>query len=70
VAATAKDVTHMQRADELTVVHHDDTISRYTDVRYTLTREGLHLITAAGSERLFPSHLVLTTHARLRSDAA
>ena len=60
----------MQRADELTVVHHDDTISRFRDVRYTLTREGLRLITAAGSERVFPRHEVLTTHARLQAEAA
>jgi hypothetical protein len=67
---TTKDVTLMQRADELTVVHHDDTVSRFTDVRYTLTRDGLRLITAAGSERLFPSHEVLTTQASLRAEAA
>jgi hypothetical protein len=54
----------MQRADELTVVHHDDTVSRFRDVTYTLSREGLRLITSGGSERRFPSHEVLTTHAR------
>jgi hypothetical protein len=59
----------MQRADELTVVHHDDTVSRFTDVRYTLSREGLRLITAGGGEHLFPRHEVLTTHARLRAVA-
>ena len=56
----------MIRADELTVVHHDDTVSRFTDVRYTLSREGLRLITAGGSERRFARHDVLTTHVRLR----
>jgi hypothetical protein len=56
----------MQRADELTVVHHDDTVSRFRDVRYTLSREGLRLICADG-ERVFPSHEVLTTHASRRA---
>ncbi len=54
----------MLRADELTVVHHDDTVSRFTDVRYILSREGLRLITAGGGERHFARHDVLTTHAR------
>jgi hypothetical protein len=54
----------MQRADELTVVHHDDTVSRFLDVTYTLSREGLRLLTAHGDERLIPRHDVLTTHAR------
>ena len=54
----------MQRADELTVVHHDDTVSRFLDVTYTLGRDGLLLITGDGSERYFPRHEVLTTHAR------
>jgi hypothetical protein len=53
----------MQRADELTVVHHDDTVSRFQDVTYTLSREGLRLVTSAGRERSFPSHEFLTTHA-------
>ena len=48
-------------------MHHDDTVSRFVDVRYTLGREGLRLITAAGGERLFPRHEVLTTHARRRA---
>jgi hypothetical protein len=54
----------MQRADELTVVHHDDTVSRFSDVRYTLDREGLRLVTAGGGEHRFARHEVLTTHAR------
>jgi len=57
----------MLRADELTVVHHDDTVSRFVDVRYTLTREGLWLITAAGGERHFPPHEILTTHTKRRA---
>ena len=54
----------MQRADELTVVHHDDSESRFLDVTYTLARDGLWLITGDGAARHFPSHEVLTTHAR------
>ena len=54
----------MQRADELTVVHHDDTVSRFLDVTYTLSRDGLRLVTAMGDERLIPRHDMLTTHVR------
>jgi len=57
----------MLRADELTVVHHDDTVSRFTDVRYTLSREGLRLVMACGNERHFARHDVLTTHVRLHA---
>ncbi|MET0426612.1 MAG: hypothetical protein ABW046_22285 [Actinoplanes sp.] len=57
----------MLTADELTVVHHDDTVSRFLDVRYTLGRDGLRLVTSAGRERHFPSHEVLTTHTRRRA---
>ena len=56
----------MLRADELTVVHHDDTVSRFIDVRYTISREGLRLITATGDEKAFPQHDVLTTVALTR----
>ena len=52
----------MLRADELTVVHHDDTIHRFTDVRYTLSRRGLRVVLDSGEEILFPQHDVLTTH--------
>jgi hypothetical protein len=51
----------MLRADELTVVHHDDTVSRFTDVTYTLGREGLRVLTATGDEKAFPRHDILTT---------
>jgi hypothetical protein len=54
----------MLRADELTVVHHDDTVTRFTDVRYTLGRKGLHVVMATGEEIIFPQHEVLTTQAR------
>ncbi len=52
----------LQRADQLTVVHHDDTESRFTDVSYSLSRAGLRIITATGDEREFPGHDILTTH--------
>jgi hypothetical protein len=51
----------MLRADELTVVHHDDTVSRFTDVTYTIGREGVRVVTATGDEKAFPQHDVLTT---------
>jgi hypothetical protein len=53
----------MLRADELTVVHHDDSVTRFTDVRYLLGRRGLRVLTATGEEIVFPQHDVLTTHA-------
>ncbi|AGL18465.1 hypothetical protein [Actinoplanes sp. N902-109] len=55
-------------ADELTVVHHDDTKSHFTDVTYTLSREGLRVVTAAGDETAFAGHDVLTVHAHRRHD--
>jgi len=57
----------MLQADELTVVRHDDTEIRFTNVSYTLTRDGLRVVTAAGGERYFPRHDVLTTHVRRRA---
>jgi hypothetical protein len=57
----------MLKADELTVVHHDDTVSRFTDVTYTLGRDGLRVVTAAGDEKAFDRHDVLTTHAVARA---
>ncbi|WP_412750299.1 hypothetical protein [Krasilnikovia sp. M28-CT-15] len=55
----------MLPADELVVVHHDDTVRRFTDVTYTLGRTGLRVRAADGREWVFPSHEVLTTHVRL-----
>ena len=55
----------MQRADELIVVHHDDTISRFADVTYTLSRAGLRVVGADGDETVFGCHEVLTTHVLL-----
>jgi hypothetical protein len=61
----------MLRADELTIVHHDDTVSHFTDVTYTLSRDGLRVLTATGDEKAFPGHEVLTTHAvRAHQDLA
>ncbi|HET6532177.1 MAG TPA: hypothetical protein VFH03_16440 [Actinoplanes sp.] len=54
----------MLRADELTVVHHDDTVHRFRDVRYMLGRRGLRVVLAGGEEIVFPSHEVLTTEAK------
>ena len=54
----------MLHADELTVVHHDDTILRFMNVRYTLSRRGLRVVLAGGEEILFPQHDVLTTYVR------
>jgi hypothetical protein len=56
----------MLRADTLTVVHHDDTVSTFTDVRYMLGRRGLHILLASGEEIIFAAHDVLMT----RADAA
>jgi hypothetical protein len=52
----------VQRADQLTVVHHDDTISHFADVTYTLARAGLHVIGADGTETVIARHEILTTH--------
>ena len=54
----------MLRADLLTVVHHDDSVTVFSDVRYTLSRRGLHVLMATGEQIVFPAHEVLTTHAR------
>lgn len=55
----------MQHADLLTVVHHDDTTTDFTDVRYTLTRAGLRVLDADDTETVLDTHDVLTTHARI-----
>jgi D-aminopeptidase len=54
----------MLRADDLTVVHHDDSVSHFTDVRYMLARRGLRVVLATGEELLFGEHEMLTTYAR------
>lgn len=58
-------VTAVLRADELTVVHHDDTTSQFLDVTYTLDRAGLRVFTAAGDERAFGVHDILTMHVNI-----
>jgi hypothetical protein len=55
-------VIAVQRADQLTVVHHDDTISHFAEVTYTLAREGLHVIGADGTDTVIARHEILTTH--------
>lgn len=56
----------MHYADTLTVVHHDDSRTSYTDVRYVLDRNGIRVFSASG-EDVFTD--VLTTHAYRRRDA-
>jgi hypothetical protein len=53
----------MQHADELTIVHHDDSTSTFTDVTYSLGREGLRVVTNTGDEKAYPGFDILTTHA-------
>ena len=50
----------LQHADRLTVVHHDDTQTLYTDVRYALDRDGVRIRTAHGDVAFTD---VLTVHA-------
>ncbi len=38
----------MPHADTLTVIHHDDTSTDYTDARYRLHRDGIQIWTADG----------------------
>lgn len=54
----------MLRADRLTVVHHDDSTSEFTNVSYALDR-GVRVITACGDEKAFAEHDVFVIHARL-----
>lgn len=54
----------LQRADELIVVHHDDTVSHFTGVRYTLGRSGLRVLGPDGAETVIACHDVLTTHVK------
>jgi hypothetical protein len=42
----------MPRADTLTVVHHDDTRSRFTDVRYQLHRDGIRIRSDTGEHAI------------------
>jgi len=56
----------MPHADTLTVVHHDDTRTRYQDVRYQLMRNGIRIWSAEG-ELSFTD--ILMTHAYRRRKA-
>lgn len=38
----------MQHASSLRIVHPDDTVTRYTDVKYTLHRDSVHVETPDG----------------------
>jgi hypothetical protein len=53
----------MQHADTLTVIRHDDSTDEYHDVRYTITRAGLHILAATGDETSIDAFDVLTSHA-------
>jgi hypothetical protein len=50
----------MPHADTLTVVHHDDTRTRYQDVRYQLIRNGIKIWSADGEHAITD---ILMTHA-------
>lgn len=55
----------MQRADRLTVVHHDDTRTEYDNVRYRLTFAGVWILNATGATTELPANDVLTTEAHV-----
>jgi len=50
----------MPHAHDLTVVHHDDTRTRYTDVRYQLIRDGIKIWSEQGEHAITD---ILMTHA-------
>ena len=50
----------MPHADTLTVVHHDDTRTSYTDVRYQLHRDGIRIWSSEGEHAITD---ILMTHA-------
>ena len=60
----------MQHATTLTVTRHDDTTEQYTDVRYTLTTTGLHIVTTDGTQRGVAAFDLLTTHATVDRQTA
>ena len=59
----------MQRATTLTVIRHDDSTQQYTDVRYTLTRAGLRILTADGNWLGVDAFDLLGTHATVDRQA-
>lgn len=56
-------MTAVPRADHLSVLHHDDSRTDFTDVHYTLTRTGLRILDTTGTETCLSSNDVLTTDA-------
>src|SRR4029450_2752570 len=56
----------MPHADTLTVVHHDDTRTRYKDVRYQLVRDGIRIWSDEGEHALTD---ILMTHAYRQREA-
>jgi hypothetical protein len=56
----------MPHADTLTVVHHDDTRTRYTDVRYQLMRDGIRIWSEEGELAITD---ILMTHAYRQREA-
>ena len=54
----------MLRADELTVVHHDDTVTGSPTCATRWAGGACGWSWPSGEEILFPQHDVLTTHAR------
>ncbi len=57
----------MPHADTLTVVHHDDTRTQFTDVKYQLVRDGIRIWSDEGEHALTD---VLMTHAYRQREAA
>jgi hypothetical protein len=57
----------MPHADTLTVVHHDDTRTLFTDVRYQLVKDGIRIWSDEGEHALTD---VLMTHAYRQREAA
>jgi hypothetical protein len=58
----------MPHADTLTVIHHDDTTSRFRDARYQLHRDGIRIWTADGETLL--TDVLMTQAYRRRAAAA
>jgi hypothetical protein len=54
-------------ADTLTVVHHDDTRTRFKDVRYQLVRDGIRIFSDEGEDHLLTD--ILMTHAYRQREA-
>jgi hypothetical protein len=57
----------MPHADTLTVIHHDDTRTRYRDARYQLHRDGVRIWTDDGET--VHTDVLMTQAYRQRTDA-